>query len=290
MLKQKTDQKDDPRFSVDMKGYASFSAILDTIKDDGEATELFARPAKDNDPVHSYGVILFYRDKTSIRYFACQRRTTIEFAEIIKCGYRKDRLYYYFSNMTEKERILLTTQSFEKLWNDLLLFEAGLFNETKMKVAAKHDTYKPYLPDLMKCTVSNAKKPPFEFPKGRANVLQDKTFLASALRELKEEGGISLGPTVNMRDDISVVDVHKGTDGIKYQTTYFLIESSELFEPEKTYLNTGNLITPSCISKDMFRGVWIEVPVNTPPVKFSTPLPERLEALLFRIHMKLLRH
>ena len=290
MIKQKTGQKDDPRFNVDMKGYTTFNTILESITDEGETTELFARPSKNNDAVQSYGVILFYREQTKIRYFACQRRTTIEFAEIIKCGYRKDRLYHYFSNMTKHERTLLTEQNFETLWNDLLLSEAGFFNETKAKVIAKHVVYKPFLRDLMNCTVSNTKLPPFEFPKGRANSLQDRTYLATALRELKEEGGIVLGPIVNMIDSISIVDIHKGTDGVKYQTTYFLIESPEMFEPEVMYFDHDNLIAPTCISKDMYVGKWIALPIELTLVKGMTPLPERIEALLFEIHVQLCRH
>ena len=291
MIKQKTSQKDDPRFDVDMKGYNTFNMILDGVPDDGETTELFARPSKNNDPVQSYGVILFYRGEKDIRYFACQRRTTIEFAEIIKCGYRKDRLYHYFSNMTERERRLICEESFEQLWNDLLLSEASLFNETKAKVLAKHKLYKAHLPDLMNCTVSSGDaEPPFEFPKGRANILQDKTFLATALRELREEANINLGNSVKMLDDISVVDIHKGTDGVKYQTTYFLIESPEMFEPEQTFFDHENLIEDSCISKDMHEATWIELPIGSPCVRGMTPLPDRLETLLFRVHVELCKH
>jgi ADP-ribose pyrophosphatase YjhB (NUDIX family) len=287
MIKQKTRQSEDSRFAVDTKGLTSFMQILEHIDDTRNGKELFPRPSKTADPLQSYGIILFIRDEMSIHYFACQRRTTVEFSEIVKCGPRKDKLYQYFCNMTDFERNLLCEQPHDKLWDDLLLSEMSLFNDTRMKVAAIHKAYKPYLRDLLSLTKSITDEPPFEFPKGRSNQQQDKTLLGTALRELKEEAGIDLGTSVELMDDISVVDSYKGTDGIKYQTTYFLVRSPEFFEPEFQYFDYENCIEEYCISKDMHDGKWIELPLFEKPQKGSTPLCDRLESLLFKIHAKL---
>jgi 8-oxo-dGTP pyrophosphatase MutT (NUDIX family) len=154
-------------------------------------------------------------------------------------------------------------------------------------VAAIHKIYKPYIRDLMSLTKSITEEPPFEFPKGRHNALQDKTLLAAALRELKEEAGIDLGNSVELMDEISVTDSYKGTDGVKYQTTYYIVKSPDFFEPEFQYFDYDNCIEEYCISKDMHDGKWIELPLREKPKRDSTPLGERLESLLFRVHAKL---
>lgn len=287
MIKHKIAQKNDSRFALDTKGYTKFESILKTISDNNEGHELFPRPSKSSDAVQSYGIILCYRTEDSIKYFACQRRTTIEFSEVVKCGYRKERLFYYLSNMTQHERDLLCNATHETLWNDLLLNESTLFNDTKIRVASIHELYKPYIKSLMSCTISDATEPPYEFPKGRPNYMQDKTFLGTALREFREEGGINLGICVNHHDDISVVDTYKGTDGIKYQTNYFVVEASELYEPKSITFQKENLIQESCISKDMYKATWIELPLLLPLTPKMTPLGDRLEALLFRVHLNL---
>lgn len=287
MIKHKAHVKTDSRFALDTRGHAKFESVLKTIEDNADSRELFPRPTKNSDAVQSYGVILFHRVEDSIKYFACQRRTTIEFSEIVKCGYRKERLFYYLSNMTQHERKLLLTTPLETLWNDLLLSEANLFNDTKTRVTAVHENYKPYLRNLLDCTISDVTEPPYEFPKGRPNYMQDKTLLGTALRELREESGIDLGVCVKLYDDISVIDNYKGTDGVKYQTIYFIIEVDELYQPETIRFQNRNVIADTCISKDMFAGKWIELSTSAPLIPKTTPLPERLETLLFKIHTNL---
>jgi 8-oxo-dGTP pyrophosphatase MutT (NUDIX family) len=287
MIRQKTRQAEDIRFAIDMKGFTSFMQILESIDDTRDGRELFPRPIKTSEPVQSYGIILFIKSGDTISYFACQRRTTIEFSEIVKCGPRKDKLYHYFSNMTEFERQLLCQESHNNLWKDLLLEESELFNDTKNRVEEIHKVYQPHLQQLISLTKSVATSPPFEFPKGRQNHQQDKTLLGTALRELKEESGIDLGTSVDLIDEISVIDTHKGTDGVKYQTTYYLVRSPEFFELDVKYHLVPNCIEQYCISKDMHDGGWIKLPVFQLPEHGSTLLCDRLENLLFKIHAKL---
>lgn len=287
MIKHKTRQNDDVRFNVDMKGIKSFTQILEKIDEGKIGKELFPRPPKTTDPVQSYGVILFIQNARSISYFTCKRRTTVEFSEIVKCGPRKEKLYQYLSNMTNYERRLLCTQSHDKLWDDLLLTEMSLFNSTKKKVRTIHEAYKPYFDELMNLTSSITLTPPFEFPKGRSNHFQDKTLLATALRELKEEANIDLGSSVDLVDDLSVTETYKGTDGIKYQTTYYVIRSPEFFKPNPAFYDTDNCIGSFAISIDMVDSEWIKLPLYETPIKGSTPLSERLEGLLFKVHAKL---
>ena len=277
---------DDERQPLSMQNYSHFQEILDRIEEPSDKKELFPRPSKNNAPVVSYGIILVFESPTSFHYYACQRRTTIEFSEIVKCGPRKDKLFEYLSNLTEKERELLVSESHSVLWDDLLLDEKDNFGETKERVGKIFEAYAEFLPELIALTESIAESPPYEFTKGRHSS-SDKTSLATAVRELKEEGNIDLGHSVTLYEDISISDIFTGTDGVRYQTYYYVVKSDYMYEPESRYVD--NSIGEYCISDDMTDATWIEIPkkINLKVERFKTPLPSRLERCLFEVHKNL---
>lgn len=183
--------------------------------------------------------------------------------------------------MTPKERELLSVVPHEKLWKDLLLDEAPLFEEQLKKINAIYECYSDAMDKLIELTESNTDEPPWEFPKGRQR-RHERTQLQTALRELEEEGKIKFTEVVLLWDDV-VKDVYRGTDGQLYETIYFIVRAERKYEPELTHLDT-NCISEHCISLDMIDYTWIKLPKSGKPKRGSTPLCDRLEKLLFKVH------
>lgn len=276
---------DDDRKVSNDEHYETFMKLLDSVilpedfKDTSGKTE--------NDiPKISYGVILVYDGNPDyISYLCLQRRTTVEFSEIVKCGPRKNRLFEYLSNLTEKERNLLVEFSHKRLWDDVLLEERHLWNATFEHVTKIFDAYVEVLPELISLTETIQESPQWCFPKGRPTP-GARTQLATAVKELEEEAGIKLNDIVLCSTDV-VTDLYRGTDNQLYQTDFFVIKIEEEMELEWMYLGT-NCIGEWCISSDMSDYKWLRL-LRTPRknAKGCSPLPERLEKLLFKLHKQL---
>ena len=221
-----------------------------------------------------------------LEYYCTQRRTTLEFGEIVKCAPRQKNLFEYLSCMTPKERGLLCNKPHERLWNDLLLDEASLFRETFKTINSTFECYDGILEQLIDLTESNTEEPPWEFPKGRPKA-KERTHLQAALREMEEEGKIRFesGGVILLWDDV-VRDVYRGTDGQLYETVYFVVKAESRYEPPLTHLDT-NCISEHCLSLDMVDYTWIKLAKTGKPKKGSTPLCDRLEKMLFKLHRKL---
>ena len=234
--------------------------------------------------IKSYGVILVNISSDKISYFACQRRTTIEFAEMIKCGPIQSRLFEYLSNMTENERNLILNCDYETIWKDLLLGDAKLLTKSFDYVSSIYKKYSNCFPKLIDYTTSVQDQPPWEIPKGRFKK-GDRTLLASAIRELREEAQIDLKEVELLSENIN--DVFRGTDDQLYQTTYFIIKADFQYEPKENIYEPDNVISTHRISDDMRSFTWIELEKNIMQKRGATVFCDRLELMLYRLHAKL---
>lgn len=270
-----------------MKNYDTFQKLLETIEEP-KCTNMFPRPEKTPIPIPSYGIIVVFEDKDSFHYMSFKRRTTVEFSELVKCGPRKGNLYHYFSNMTPTERQLLLTFTHDKLWNDLLLEEKNLFAHSRKSAKNAFETYGDLMSKLLTMTNSCAVAPPHEFPKGRMS-RNDKTLLGVAVRELSEETGIELGNQLDIYTDVTLRDAFTGTDGILYQTDYFVVRVPYMYGVKSTAADTGNCIGYGYLSKDYESLKWIKLDKSD---NFATSrelnlLPKRLSSLLVELHKTL---
>jgi len=189
------------------------------------------------------------------------------------------------------ERHLLQTYTHEQIWRDLMLEQQSMFRETFAQITIAFDCFGHVLPDLLNLTDSVQESPPWEFPKGRA-LLNDRTQLAAAVRELEEEATIKLSRIVLCLDEV-ITDIYRGTDCQLYQTDYFVIKVDEMIEPVMEHLDT-NCLGEWRISHDMANYAWVSIPKASTKVlrdlaNRNIPLPDRLRQLLFKLHHRLVK-
>lgn len=266
--------------------YVEFQATLRNIPKLDFGPDMFPRPIT-GETVQSYGIITVFDAGNAFEYYATQMRTTFEFAEYVKCGPRNENLYEYLCSMTTEERELLLKGDMNKIWDDLLLEEEIFFHETKKRVMLVHEHYAPYLPQLLQLTESYTGELPWVFPKGRQKK-RDRTLLAAAIREMKEEGKIEFGELVLMYDK-PVTVVHRGTDNCVYSTTYYVIKAEKRYEPPQIHLE-NNLLGEYCLSIDMKDYSWVSIPKTEPPQGFKIDLnmSSKLAYALLKVHRELI--
>lgn len=276
---------DDDRKVYNNQHYDLFMKTLEEVILPEDFKDTSGKTENDT-PKISYGIILVCtKNPDYLSYLCLQRRTTVEFSEIVKSGPRKNKLFEYLSNLTEKERNLLVTHSHKRLWDDILLEEKDLWLVQKEHIGKIFNAYADMLPSLISFTETNQDKPPWGFAKGRPTP-GARTHLATAVKELEEEAGIKLRELVLCLDEV-ITDHYRGTDKQLYQTDYFVVQAEEESELEWRHLGT-NCIGEWCISPDMADYTWLKMSkTNLKDLKGSTPLPERLEKLLIRLHKRL---
>ena len=270
--------------------YTLFQSVLNDIYEPNLA-EKFPRPLNKTIPIPSFGIIAIYDDSdtNSLSYFATQRRTTVEFSEFIRCGPRKEFLYEYLCNMSQKERqltldIASDPNLFHKVWQDFVMDETPLYIKSEQKTRQIFDAYVSKLPELLELTTSDVEDPPWGFPKGREKV-GDHTRLQSALREMEEEGKLFFD-NVKLAHPDPITEVSKGTDGCLYSTTYYIVKCDKMYMPEITYLD-DNTLDNKCLSLEMRNYMWLTFDKSQKIATNSTVLPNKLESLLIRLHDKL---
>lgn len=280
--------EDDRSVSIPTKVHERFNDILDNIEDVPHKRESFPRSQNKSLPIPSFGIIYVFVDNVvgKIWYFICQRRSTIEFAEVLRCGPRKDHLFEYFSVMTQSERELIleiadNPEKFHKVWDDFLLDEINFFTKIERKTRKIFDIYSPYLRALIELTTSNTIDAPWGFPKGRQRTT-DATRLETALREFHEETKIKIDNVQLLIED-SINYTIRGTDGCIYTTNFFVVNASEMTKPPLIE-TLNNCIHKNYLSNEMKDYKWIGFDIGSPIKPKSTPLSKYLEKILINIH------
>lgn len=270
-------------YSIDEDRYMKFKNIVDSIEiEDNLGPEQFPRKTS-KQAIKSYGIIAVSEENDYIKYFMTQRRTSIEFDEMVKCGPRKKYLHEYFQNMTPYEREMLMTEDHQTLWDDLLLDHKDLFGKTRDRSEKVFNSFKPYFKDLINLTNCCREEPPWEFPKGRMSK-SDKTTLQAAIRELYEEGLIKIAEIILMWEN-SITVVHRGTDNQLYSTTYYVVKTD--YQEPKYTPSPKNVLGEEFLSRDTRAYKWVSLPKTGHLIKGSTDLPKKLERELFNLHRNL---
>jgi 8-oxo-dGTP pyrophosphatase MutT (NUDIX family) len=206
-------------------------------------------------PKTSYGIICKKTDtdKDEDKFLLICRRCSLSYIEFIRGRYKlfdSTMLFTLFKHMTIKERNDLLTKTFDELWDELWInnkykktdirsdYEKGkeLYRLLKEGVIIVYQNILVTLEYILRNTYSIYEEPEWNFPKGRRNMLEND--IECAVREFCEETNLKK-EDIELIDDEPFIEIHKGTNGLKYRTVYFLanIKTDKELKIDKTNKN-----------------------------------------------------
>lgn len=185
-------------------------------------------------PIQSYGIILICKQpETEPKFLICQRRDTIEYADFVRGKVTRKYLSIYLKLMTKNEQEKILKYTFNQLWDDLWVnHQCRLYKESyeysKMKYAQYIDEAKSLLLNFNSNEI--IEQPPWGFPKGKKHLFENE--LECALREFKEEIKLYIDYKYILNIPESV-ETFRGSNGIFYQTIYYIAQMTEIPKIDK---------------------------------------------------------
>jgi len=187
-------------------------------------------------PITSVGIIAYRVSNNKKEYLMIRRKDTLGFIDFMRGKYsvnNKDYIMNMLKQMTEHEKIILNTQSFDELWfsvwgnnrlsnqykqeetvsrNKFQIIKDGIYNkQTFYNLASLIDESKQY---------AQWEEPEWGFPKGRRN-FQEKDF-ECALREFREETGISTDYLHSIQNIFPFEENFTGSNYKSYKHKYYI--------------------------------------------------------------------
>lgn len=201
-----------------------------------------------NHPIISYGIIcykLFCDPETNItypKYLMVQRKDSLSYVEFIRGKYNiKNRSYVMelFTLMTEDERSGIAQTSFDVLWQNMwcksICDENRNFTKEYKEALDKFEMLKNGyhlktgqdviyvdLKYILDNTKSRYNETEWGFPKGRRNI--NEGDINCALREFKEESGLSSKSVKLCTNMKSFEEVFSGTNKVRYKHVYYIAQ------------------------------------------------------------------
>ena len=186
-------------------------------------------------PITSVGVIAFRVFNNEIQYLLIRRKDTLGFIDFMRgkySVYNKDYIKNMIYQMTNDEKELLKTNSFDELWvkiwgnshisNQYKNEENNSkekFNQLKLGISCKDSVY-TLETILSETTDSGWDEQEWGFPKGRRNY-QEKDF-DCATREFCEETGFSRKLLHNVRNIYPFEEIFTGSNYKSYKHKYYI--------------------------------------------------------------------
>lgn len=199
---------------------------------------------KNDEPVTSYGLIVFFKDIESdcVYFLLQQRRDTFEYMDFIRGIWRTEtQLSSLFALMCEEERVRIRNYTFRELWDDLFVDKnSKMYKDSYIKSKKKYDMVRHLIPNILDTTQTHVVEPPWGFPKGKKNSYHESE-VDCAIRETEEETKISAN-SMTIIGNYKYSEQFSGTNCKTYATHYYLAEASEKFNPQKIEI-------PGCIRK-----------------------------------------
>lgn len=236
------------------------------------------------DTIISYGLLPYHiknkeENNYSMKEFSIddilillhQRRDTFEYVDFVFQTWKTEEdLPPIFTNMDQDERYRLRNYVFPELWDDIWINKTTKqYKDNYIRAKRRYDSIKHLIPQLLDTTESSVTGPPWGFPKGRKNNMNEND-VECAIRETEEETRIDRSKfTVLYNDTISghmnilnnkikrskedqksvaetkFSERFQGTNGMSYTTIYYLTEVSDTEIP-------SDIETPKCIRQTSF--------------------------------------
>lgn len=201
------------------------------------------------EPITSYGIILFNRNKNNdIKYLCVRRKVSHNFMEFMIGKYDLNDISFLntmFSEMTINERWKILNLTFENLWNDLwgnarrrnkFCYNESEEKYNKLKTGFYHDCglfiNLEYIVQNNEC---NFQEPEWGFPKGKRNFKEKN--LEVALREFSEETNLNTNKIKIITSINSIYEVFTASNNKKYKHIYYVACSDDL---EDVYISNEN--------------------------------------------------
>lgn len=189
-----------------------------------------------NYPKTSYGIVCVKKIEDEYKFLLICRRNSLSYIEFLRGRYKlfdHNMLFCLFKHMTIKEREDIENIDFDKLWDDLWInnkykktdlrsdYKSGKrkFEILKKGVVIHYNNVNLSLEYIIKNTYSIYKEPEWDFPKGRRNSSENN--IECAKREFCEETNFKLDD-FELIDTEKFVEIHVGTNNIKYRTIYYV--------------------------------------------------------------------
>ena len=194
-----------------------------------------------------------------------QRRDSLSYVEFLRGKYKlnnREYLMRLFTNMTPEERDRISDSTFEQLWSGMWSRKyegesvataaptcgreeprnhTKAFNREWREAAEKFTTLKKgyYIITadgdkvfmdiqwILENTVSEQPETEWGFPKGRRNINEDD--MKCALREFREETGLSPSLIRVTRDIKPIEEVFTGSNNVRYKHVYYIAKYSPTY-------------------------------------------------------------
>lgn len=231
---------------------------------------------KCSDTIISYGLLPYHikdNSETKINTLTIdnilillhQRRDTFEYVDFVFQTWKTlEDLPPIFTNMDQDERNRVRNYTFFELWDDIWIDKTTKqYKDNYIRAKRRYDSIKHLIPQLLDTTNSSVIGPPWGFPKGRKNNMNEND-VECAIRETEEETRINrlkfnvlyTSNLVNKskktqnRNFMSGIETKfserfQGTNGMSYTTIYYLTEISDTEIP-------FDIKTPKCIRQTSF--------------------------------------
>lgn len=185
-------------------------------------------------PITSFGIICFRvrKDLQDVEYLMIQRKDSLSFMEFIRGKYEMYQVPYIsqlLGGMTQDERNMLTSVSFEQLWNHVwyqpsIPKHTSEFDHAREKFDALKEGYihegrRIILSDLLQQHPSPFKDPEWGFPKGRRKIREED--VNCAIREFCEETNFNPVEIRIVEDIPPFEEIFFGTNHVLYRHIYY---------------------------------------------------------------------
>jgi 8-oxo-dGTP pyrophosphatase MutT (NUDIX family) len=170
------------------------------------------------------------------KFLMIQRKDTMGFTDFVRGKYPDDQdelekvLPVFLNEMTEMEKTILMTKSFDEIWRALWVNHDSKCFKNEYEFAYRK-FQKLDIPGLVAKSHTRFQFQEFGFPKGRRNMKE--TNIACAEREFYEETGYDKTCYDFIKNYPTIHEEFVGTNGVRYRHIYYLVKIKDNAPPPR---------------------------------------------------------
>ena len=199
-----------------------------------------------NQPITSIGIIAFRYNNGVVEYLMIRRKDSLGFVDFMRGKYplhNNNYLMNIINEMTNEEKVRLTTMTFDELWSHLWGDNIGIqyrgeekvsrdkFRTLKEGIKTNNNYYT--LESLISQSTTKWETPEWGYPKGRRNYHEKD--LNCALREFEEETGYLRNNLNVIQNIIPIEEIFTGSNYKSYKHRYYIAYLDNLNSSETEF-------------------------------------------------------